>query len=145
MVVKFLYTNLTTFYTNLIIGFKIISNRCQNYGNLVFKLYVDFVYQICIHIFEIDHTILIMQHTNLTSLYTICVHHDINLQLNLKFMSNAITKLYSLEIKIMVKLTKKFVAFVPPPVACHWETPPDMRSVVILGAFPRLRIGGGKK
>ena len=60
-------------------------------------------------------------------------------------MSNAITKLYLLEIKIMVKLTKRFVAFLPPPGACHWETPPDMRSVVILGAFPRLRIGGGKK
>ena len=55
------------------------------------------------------------------------------------------SKLYLLEIKIMVQLTKKFVAFVPPPVARHREAPPDMRSVVILGAFPWLRIGGGKK
>ena len=88
MVVKFVYTNLTTFYTNLIYDFKIMSNRCQNYGKLVLKLYVDFVYQICIHKFEIDHTILKMQHTNLTSLYTICVHDYINLHLSFKSMSN---------------------------------------------------------
>ena len=57
-VVKFMYTNLTTLYTNLIYDFKIMSNRCQNYGKLVSKLYVEIVYQIFIHKFEICHTIL---------------------------------------------------------------------------------------
>ena len=98
--VKFVFTNLTTHYTNLTFVFKIMSNRCQNYGKLVSKLYDDFVYQIVYINLKFDHTICIMQHTNLTSLYTICVHHDINLHLNIKFMSNVITKLYLLKSKL---------------------------------------------